>query len=253
MNNKLAEVRRRFKESNILFKSDNPQAIDVAIESIKLHRRRLEKYVISNSNLLYTLRPLAVPNDAPRIVRIMGESTRPLNIGPMAAVAGAMADLAVESMLSLDVEVAIVENGGEISAFSRRRFHIGLYAGMADLSLKIGFQIDPSKHPIGVGTSSGTVGTAFSFGEADAATVFANTAALADAAATAICNEVRGSDVTESIQRGLNFAKTLDFIRGAIIIRGGFAGVVGQIPRIVQINKTSKAVSLDRYFSEVNV
>ena len=199
----------------------------------------MEKYLLSHPKFLHSLRPVNIEASVPRIVRIMAESTRSLNIGPMAAVAGALADLAVESMREVNAEVAIVENGGEVSAHSERVFTIGLYAGRTQLAGTMGFQIEPSECPIGVGTSSATVSHAFSFGEADAATVFADTATLADAGATAVCNMVKGKDVEASVQKGLHFAEMIDFIRGVLIVREDCIGVVGSVPKLIRIDDGS--------------
>jgi ApbE superfamily uncharacterized protein (UPF0280 family) len=118
-------------------------------------------------------------------------------------------------------------------------FTIGLYAGKTKLAGTTGFQIKPFECPIGVGTSSATVSHAFSFGEADAATIFADTAALADAGATAVCNMVKGKDVEASVQRGLRFAETIDFIRGVLIVRENCIGVVGRVPELIRIDNDS--------------
>lgn len=230
------KVRKIIKESVVHVYSDNYHAIEVAIETIKFHRHQLVTYITDNPQILHALHPIALPEPIPRIITSMNAVTQPLDIGPMAAVAGVLADFAVESMLEDTVTVAAVENGGEIFVHSiQKPFNIGLFAGKAPISAQIGFQILPSNCPIGVGTSSGTVGHAFSFGEADAVTVFAENAAIADAAATAICNTVRGPDVQESVEMGLRFAKTLSFIRGAVIVRGDYIGSIGIIPKLLKI------------------
>lgn len=115
---------------------------------------------------------------------------------------------------------------------------MGLYAGRNVLSGSIGFRISPSECPIGIATSSATVSHAFSFGEAEAATIFAETSTLADAFATAVCNAVQGKDIEESIQLGLEAAeKKRDLIRGALIIREKHVGSVGKIPQLVKIGR----------------
>lgn len=236
MKARIFKERRRFKESSILFKSDKRSAIDAAISAIRVHRMELETYIIHRPEFRYTLNPIQVEDNLPRIVKLMAQSTYPFDVGPMAAVAGVLADLAVEAMLSVGARVAIVENGGEISAVSYEAFTIALHAGGGALSNKLGFQIDPSECPIGIATSSATVSHALSFGQADAATVFADTAGVADGAATAICNLVRGSDVEASVQGGLEYARKFSgLIRGAIVVRGKFIGSVGKIPRLVNV------------------
>jgi len=231
----LIKVRQRFKESNILFQSDRAEAIDAAVEAVQHHRLELETYIRLHPHFVEALQPIPVEPVAPLIVRRMADATARADVGPMAAVAGALADLAVEAMVQAGSRVSIVENGGEVSAISQEPFTVGLYAGQSALGQALGFRINPPDCPIGIGTSSATVSHALSFGEADAATVFAENAALADAAATAVCNAVVGEDVAASIELGLGVARRLGFVRGALIVRGGYVGSVGWIPSLVHI------------------
>ena len=226
--------KRTFNESNVFFQSDNLDALDRAETAVRLGRIELESYIQLHPPFVYALHPVPVNDSAPEVVKKMASASKLANVGPMAAVAGALADLAVEAMLATGARVAIVENGGEVSATSPSLFTIELRAGSPCLG-RIGFRIRPEECPIGVGTSSATVGHALSFGDADAATIFADTATLADAAATAVCNSVQGMDVPASIERGLHVAETMSFIRGAFIVREGYVGSVGSIPELVEI------------------
>lgn len=238
MKSTIIKIRRQFKESNILFQGDNSESIAKAIEAIKFHREKLEKYIILHPSFLYTLKPISVEENAPRIVKIMAEAGKLVNVGPMAAVAGALADLAVEVMLNSGAATAIVEDGGEVSASSKEEFVVGLYAGRNVFSSSLGFKVRPSECPIGIATSSATVSHAFSFGEADAATVFSETSTIADATATAICNAVQGKNIEDSIQLGLETAEKLDdLVRGTLIIREKYVGMTGKIPQLVSITK----------------
>jgi ApbE superfamily uncharacterized protein (UPF0280 family) len=142
----------------------------------------------------------------------------------------------VEAMSKAGSRISIVEDGGEVSAISDESFIVGLYAGRNALGKGLGFRIKPSDCPIGVATSSATVSRAVSFGEADAATIFADNAAVADAAATAVCNSVVGEDFEESLMRGLEAAKNMSFVRGAIIVRGDYVGSVGWVPALVKVD-----------------
>ena len=230
------QVRKNIKESSVRCYSNSHHAIDAAFATIQFHRQQLESYLSTYPQVLHALHPVELKGSVPCVVDNMRSVTDPLGIGPMAAVAGVLADLAVESMLEKNVRVAAVENGGEIIVQTiQNPFNVGLYAGTAPVSAQIGFQILPSDCPIGIGTSSGTVGHAFSFGKADAATVFAENAAIADATATAVCNMVRGQDIQQSVETGINFAKSLRFVRGAIIVRGEYIGSTGFIPKLLKI------------------
>jgi ApbE superfamily uncharacterized protein (UPF0280 family) len=143
----------------------------------------------------------------------------------MAAVAGAMAESVSRDLLELSQEV-IVENGGDIYLATSRERTIGIYAGSSPLSLKLGIVLQPEDTPLGICTSSGTVGHSLSFGRADAVCILSKSAALADAAATAVGNRVQeGKD----IDRGLEKGKEIEGVLGTLIIVGEKVGVWGDI------------------------
>lgn len=249
MQTRVFQERRRFKESSILFKTEKREAIDTAISTIRDHRMELEEYITLHPKFRYSLHPVSIKSEAPRVVKLMGRSTNPFNVGPMAAVAGVLADLAVEAMLNSMARIAIVENGGEIAASSDETFTIGLHVGKNIMSNRIGFQVKPSECPLGIATSSATIGHAISLGKAEAVTIFADTAGLADGAATATCNAVQGRNIAVSIQGGLKFVKEIGkIIHGAIIVRGKYVGIVGKIPQLIRIKgglDMNKALLID--------
>jgi len=225
----------RLKQTNMLIQTDVPEAVNVAKAAVRIHRVYLESYIRRNPLFLASLEPIEVEDNAPEVVRRMAAAGLAADVGPMAAVAGALADLAVEAMGETNAKVRVVENGGEIAAVSNVPIYIGVYAGDSPVSGKIGFRVSYLEMPIGVGTSSATVSHALSFGQADSATVFAHNAALADATATAAGNAVKGKDIEASIQRGLEVAEKTKGVKGAFIIRGKHVGAVGKIPELVKI------------------
>ncbi|MCJ7633029.1 UPF0280 family protein [Candidatus Bathyarchaeota archaeon] len=235
MTKELIKIRKHFKESNILFQSDKAEAIDAAIEAVEYHRIELETYVRLRPHFAKTLQPITVDINAPLIIQKMANAAIKADVGPMAAVAGALADLAVEAMVRSGSRVSIVEDGGEVSAISDESFTVGLYAGQNALGHGLGFMIKPFDCPIGIATSSSTVSHAMSFGEADAAVIFAENATIADAAATAVCNSVVGDDVANSIKLGLEVGKKMSLVRGTLVVRGDYVGSAGWVPSLVQI------------------
>ncbi|MFC2059262.1 UPF0280 family protein, partial [Chloroflexota bacterium] len=169
--------------------------------------------------------PLQVEDDAPKLVREMALAADVVGVGPMAAVAGTIAEEVGTRLLDLTDEV-IVENGGDIFIKSLHQRLIGIYAGDSPLTGKIAFEIKPEDTPLGICTSSGTVGHSFSFGLADAVTVFSKSTALADAAATAIGNRVRSA---EDIPGAIEFAKKVSRLDGVAIVKGESLGLWGKI------------------------
>ncbi|HLE75794.1 MAG TPA: UPF0280 family protein [Candidatus Bathyarchaeia archaeon] len=223
------------KETRCTIIADKEQAIRTAIESIKRNRKELEDYVKSNPKFLYTLTPVAVPAK-PLVARLMAEAAEKANVGPMAAVAGVLADLAVKDMLADGCSVAVVEDGGEVSAVSDRPVDVALAAGDAPLSKRFGFRL--TDFPAGVATSSGVFSHALSFGDAEAATVFCRNAGLADAVATAVGNVVKGEDYQGAVQRGIEKAMSIQGVEGVLIMYRGFTGTAGKIPQIIKIDSS---------------
>jgi len=227
----------QFKETNCTIIADDESAINTAVLSIKYHRKQLEKYIQGHPKFLYSLRPVPVDN-GPLIVRLMSEASEKANVGPMAAVAGVLADLAVKDMTLAGSEVAVVENGGEVSAISNRPIDIALSAGDSPLSRQIGFRLE--EFPIGVATSSGLYSHALSFGDAEAVTVFAVNAGLADAVATAVGNLIKGDDCRGAIENGIKEALGIDGVRGVLILYRGIVGKAGKVPQLIKVS-TEKA------------
>lgn len=232
-----------YKESRGTIISDSEDAIKAAISSIKFHREQLERYIQRHPKFLYSLQPVQV-DKGPKVARLMAGATSKAGVGPMAAVAGVLADLAVEEMVSEGARVAVVEDGGEASLVSNRPIDMALSAGDSPLSRRVGFRLE--HFPMGVATSSGMFSHALSFGEAEAVTVFAENAGLADAAATAVCNLVKGDDHRSAIERGIKRGLSIDGVRGVFIIYREMVGRGGEVPLIIGVNATdAKKSSID--------
>ncbi len=220
------------KDSQCIIISDSQKAIKSGIESIKHNYQELELFVRVNPKFLYTLTPIPVP-EKPIVAKLMALAAQKADVGPMAAVAGAIADLAVEDMKHEGCEVAVVEDGGEISAASNRPVDVAVAAGEEPLSKHFGFRL--TEFPIGVATSSGRFSHALSFGDAEAAIVFCKDATLADAAATAVGNVVRGQDTQTGLQAGITKGMSIKGVEGVLIIYKGQVGTAGKIPQIIKI------------------
>lgn len=234
-NKGLYRLRFKLKESNMLIVSDNIKALKLALNSTWHHRRLLEDYIRRDLTFLYALNPVKVKPDMPTIVKLATEAAEKAEVGPMAAIPGALAELVARDIKPYSRLTAMVENGGEIFAYSKKPLNIGVYAGFSPVSGRFGFRLEAEDFPIGIATSSATVSHALSFGEADAVVVFSDSSALADAAATAICNSVRGEDVEASVQRGLEKAEDIEGLRGILIVRNNYVGVVGKLPKFLNI------------------
>ncbi len=225
--------RYQYKETKGIIKGSSLRAIDHAINTIIKERRILDSYAEINPEFVSALTPLNLRPDAPRSAHLMYTATKPFGIGPMAAVAGVLADIGLEAMEKKGAKFGLVENGGELCAFGDHEFVIGVYAGpSSSLSGKIGFLITGDDLPLGLGNSSwfgrGRIG------KADACIVFAENAGIADGAATTIGLKVKGNEEKTSIETALKYGERFSMIRGILIIRGDHIGTTGKIPKIVQ-------------------
>jgi len=189
------------------------------------YRGQLERYIEQNPAFQESLEPLPSDANAPHIVKMMVEAGQKAGVGPMAAVAGAIAECVGQELLEYSPEV-IVENGGDIFIKSLKMRVVGIFAGDSPLSGKLGMEIDPKDTPLGICTSSGTVGHSLSYGEADAVVAVAVSATLADAVATAVGNRVKKVD---DIAAAIEFGGSISDLKGLIIIKDDAVGVWGDI------------------------
>jgi len=222
----------RFKESVCTIISDKIEGIEIAKSSIQSNRKQLESYINKHQQFLFSLEPVELL-EAPEVAILMANASLKADVGPMAAVAGVLADLAVKDMIASGCKVAVVENGGEVYAISNQSVDIGFAAGDEPLSREMGFRL--KKFPIGVATSSGRFSHAFSFGDADAVTVFGVDAGLADAATTAVANIITGDDIQNVIKNAIDRALKIEGVYGVFILYRGVVGKAGQVPDILAL------------------
>jgi len=225
------EYRQGESQCNIL--TDKPENLEAAVTAIKRHRAELEEYIKRAPIFRMALDPIHL-DDGPEVATLMVEASRRAGVGPMAAVAGVLADLAVEEMIGAGARVAVVENGGEAYFVSDRPIDVAVKAGETPLSKRVGFRLE--EFPVGVATSSGLFSHALSFGEAEAVTVFAENAGIADAAATAVANTVKGDDVEVVVEGAVKLGLTIEGVHGVFILYRGHIGIGGEIPTIIGVN-----------------
>lgn len=235
------ERRWRFKETELLIKSDHEQAIESAIGGALEARGGIESAIVNHPEFRNSLEPISLSSEEEsRVVDLMLRASEIAEIGPLASVAGSISQVSAEVGMAGGASNILVDNGGDISIVGDRNFRVGVYAGNARPSGKIALLVKEKDLPIGICTSSGSVGHSMSFGDSDAVVVFADEASVADASATAIANEVGGCDIEYSIKRGLDRADDISEISGCLIIREDRIGVVGSLPEILGIRKETK-------------
>ena len=200
-----------------------------ARKSIHKYRSQVEDFIKLHPDFKEALEPWpfhlsggmgepAIPPDRWNglpIIKEMIEAARIAGVGPMAAIAGAMAEFVGKDLLRHSKEV-IVENGGDIFLATRKTRTFGIFAGSSPLTGKLSFEIISPQAPLGVCTSSGTVGHSLSFGKADAAIIISGNTARADAIATACANIVKDE---RDVEKAANFASSQKDVLAAIVIK----------------------------------
>lgn len=212
------------KQSDLFIRADRDLSAE-ALDALSTVRGQIEGYIDDNPLFERSLIPLRPDPLAPRIVREMIEAGIRADVGPMATVAGAVAQ-SVGHKLAAHSRQVIVENGGDLFLKLEGDLTIGIYAGESPLSGRIGLKIKGADTPCGLCTSSGTIGHSHSDGDADTVTIFAADAALADAAATATGNQVKSE---KDVQRAVEFAMAIRGVLGVCVIRKDKLGIQGDL------------------------
>jgi ApbE superfamily uncharacterized protein (UPF0280 family) len=219
----------QIKETIVTVTADEPYHL-VCLDSIRRSRAELESYIMEDPFFKITFEPYECAPGAPEVVRRMVRASARAGVGPMAAVAGTIAWLALEDMVEAGCRHGIVDNGGDIALINDRPVVVGIYAGESPVR-DLGLEIMPRDNILGVCTSSGTVGPSISLGSPDAALVISDDVSLADAAATALGNRITDKS---SLASAFDFLKDIPGVKGAIGIIGDNMATYGRLPEIVR-------------------
>ncbi len=213
------------------------QATDLILQ----YRTQLKNYIVKNPQFCASLNPLPVDSLAPPLIRDMQSAGVHAGVGPMAAVAGAVAEYVGKGLVALGFREVMVENGGDIFLQRTQDCKVAIFAGASPLSYKVGVAISSLQMPVGICTSSGTVGHSLSMGTADSVTVLSESTSLADAVATRLGNEVGlARDGRAGVQNALETAKELAGIIGVVVICGELMGASGDV-ELIEIDLQEEA------------
>jgi uncharacterized protein len=224
VNSDLHTFRLQIEQSDLLISTERPLA-EFAERALRAIRQRLETYIARDPEFAVTFKPHHLLPNAPSIARDMVEATRACGVGPMAAVAGAIAQHLGEALLKESGQV-IVENGGDIFLHTKQPRIAAIFAGASPLSGKMGIRVNRLHQSVGLCTSSATVGPSLSLGSADAAIILAESATLADAAASFLGNQIH---TAADIETTLTSIQSIRGIWGGAAILGEHLGAWGEL------------------------
>ncbi|MCM8805616.1 MAG: UPF0280 family protein [Candidatus Omnitrophica bacterium] len=203
----------KIEESDLYIMAEKNLSLE-AEKELKKQRQFLKQYIIKFPEFYYSFTPVKADESAPEIVKMMSQASFLCEVGPMATVAGAIAEMVGKYLLNFTDEV-IIENGGDIFLKIKKERTVAIYAGNNPFSLKIGIKVKPKEFPFGVATSSATVGHSTSFGKADSVTVICPTSTLADGLATFMCNQTSDEDFS-GIKKNI---EKFPFVDGIVAVK----------------------------------
>jgi len=230
-NSRWVSFRSAYRETDLWVAVDREHyrndAERFTMDRILFYRNILEDHIALHPEFRDSLTPVIAPGDEHSMITTMSEASLAAMTGPLSAVAGAMAEFICRDLLEeFSAGEVIIENGGDIFMKLTSPVTTSVYAGSSPLSEKIALHIMPAETPLALCCSSGTVGHSLSFGIADACMIACRSGALADAYATAFCNEVKKAEmVNEVTERALRIPE----INSVVIIAGEKVGLGGSI------------------------
>lgn len=214
-----------------------------AAEGMAAARQILEAHLLQDPLFALTLEPHEVHPSAEAMPSDMAAAARRAGVGPMAAVAGAVAQAGVMAVQEAGGTYCVIDNGGDLCLLLDREQLVGLYCGDERFS-RLAFRCLP-RGRFSMCTSSGSVGPSISFGVADAAVVVAQDACLADACATRLGNEVADTEAA-TLRRAVEIVAAIEGVEGCMVIAGGKMAFKGELPELVEAPSSLGRVSLSR-------
>ncbi len=191
------------EQTDLLIVAEKDLQVEIA-SYVSQVRGEIKNWIMFHPEFAESLVPIEVPDSAPDLIRSMAKAAAVCGVGPMAAVAGAVAQ-AVGDRFVVDSPNILVENGGDTYLHSTRERVVALLAE-PDSGAKVGLKLEADAFPVALCASSGTIGHSLSLGTGDLVAVRATDARLADAAATALCNLLNSE---ADIDRVLKHAQAL--------------------------------------------
>ena len=205
--------------------------VSIIEDGVRDARAQIIDYIKQDPRFETSHLPIKVPRDAPEVVKHMAIAASKAGVGPMASVAGVIAQYATECAVNSGADHVVFENGGDIAMFLNHPIIVGIYAGSQE-PIGLGFKVTQTGTMLGLCTSSGTVGHSQSYGKTDASIIYSEDCALADASATALGNAVTKNDlplIESSLEKAM-----ISGIHGAMVVIESTIGIRGHLPEIVR-------------------
>lgn len=211
-----------------------------AVEAAKSARLDIERQIRKDRFFLTTLEPYEQKLCASEVTRRMCEATGLAGVGPMASVAGAIAQVTLEAMVAQGCRQAWVDNGGDIALTLESPATVEVFARPGS-EKAFAFELERTDGIMGICSSSGRLGHSISFGDSDIALAIADDAITADAFATAL-----GNRVTDKA----SLTSCFEVLRDSSRVKGGLAmiddavALYGTVPELVEVDHNPDRLTL---------
>jgi len=215
--------RVRIETSDLYIRAGSDLSVP-AREKLAELRQQIRDHIETQQSFLTSFEPVERISGRPEIIDRMYLASEETGTGPMASVAGAIAE-SVGRALAAESDEIIVENGGDIWLRLKEPAAVTIFTESLFFKSRVALKVGPTLS-LGICTSSGKTGPSLSFGRADSVTVISDDAAFADAAATGTCNLVQ--DET-SFGRALDYSFSMQKTRGVVIIHRDKMAVRGDV------------------------
>jgi ApbE superfamily uncharacterized protein (UPF0280 family) len=213
--------------------------VERAVEALKATRSEIERQVRKDPFFLTTMEPYT-PQDPGPVVRRMCDASAVAGVGPMATVAGAVAQVALEAMVEQGCDHGWVDNGGDVALVLSAPATMEVFHEPG-AKTAFGLGLEPTHGIIGVCTSSGRLGHSISLGDSDVALAVADSAFLADALATAIGNRVHGPSTLGTCFDPFKGTKGMI---GALAMADGEVAMHGRLPELVEVEHSQERLTV---------
>ena len=199
-----------------------------AVKGMLLSREQIEEEINVNKLFLTSRKPIGCITDS-ETCKKMSRAVKSAGVGPMAAVAGAIADAGVAKTLVSGSSHTVIENGGDISLAVDKPCVVGIWAPTSEFQ-NMAFEIEAGSR-MGICSSSGLFGHSFSYGKCDLATVVGTDGCTTDAFATALANTIKAE---KDLEAAFSILEGKNEVWGALAIKGKNVALYGDLPKIVR-------------------
>jgi len=211
-----------------------------AVDAMKAARRDIERQIRKDRFFLTTLEPYDSELCTSETTARMCAAAKLAGVGPMATVAGAIAQAALDAMASEGCTHAWVDNGGDIALVLESPITLEVFTTPGS-SKAFAFDLRTTGRKMGICSSSGRLGHSISFGDSDVAVAIADDAVVADAFATALGNEVKDR---ESLGRCFDTLNNTKSVIGGLVMMDGEVAIYGTVPKLVEVEHNPDRLTL---------